>query len=148
MKRDEDIKRRTLLTVLAGATSFASSTPAAVSGQPEKIVFVFDRHTISVTLIDNPTSRALVALLPLTLTIEDYAHNEKIARLPKRLPTTGAEPFAGEAPGDLCYFTPWGNLAFFYGAYRYSPGLIRIGTIDGNIAPLLSKGAYNLTIRR
>lgn len=148
MKRDENIKRRTLLTALAGATSFASSTPAALSRQPDKIVFVFDRHTISVTLIDNPTSRALVALLPLRLTIEDYAHNEKIVRLPKRLPTTGAEPFTGEAPGDLCYFAPWGNPAFFYDAYRYSPGLIRIGKIDGRIAPLLNKGTYKLTIRR
>jgi hypothetical protein len=148
MKREENIKRRALLTALAGATSFASSSLATDRRRPDKIVFAFNGQMISVTLIDNPTSRALVALLPLSLTIEDYAHNEKIVRLPVRLPTTGAEPFAAESSGDLCYFAPWGNLALFYDAYRYSPGLIRIGKIDGNIAPLLNRGAYNLSIRR
>ncbi|ADU13724.1 cyclophilin-like fold protein [Asticcacaulis excentricus] len=147
MKRKEDIKRRTLLTALAGATSFASSSLATDRRRPDKIVFAFNGQMISVTLIDNPTSRALMKLLPLSLTIEDYAHNEKIIRLPQRLPTTGNVPFAQEAPGDLCYFAPWGNLAFFYAAYEYSSGLTRIGKIDGNIAPLLNKGTYKLTIR-
>ncbi|WP_225770210.1 cyclophilin-like fold protein [Inquilinus sp. Marseille-Q2685] len=32
----------------------------------------------------------------------------------------GSGPFA---PGDFCYYAPWGNLAFFYAGYRYSRDL-------------------------
>jgi hypothetical protein len=49
-------------------------------------------------------------MLPLELTIENYASNEKIAYLPRKLTENGIGPFAGEAPGDLCYFAPWCNL--------------------------------------
>ena len=50
------------------------------------------------------------------------------------LQTVASGPFGNEAPGDLAYYAPWGNLAFFYESYRYSGGLIRLGRIDGDIA--------------
>ena len=48
--------------------------------------------------------------------------------------------------GDLCYYAPWGNLAFFYADYRYSSGLIRLGRLDGGIEPLLRSGKFDLHI--
>ena len=66
------------------------------------------------TLYDNPSARDLMSLLPLDLTIDDYGNNEKIAYLPRKLTEEGSGPFGNEAPGDLCYFAPWGNLAMFY----------------------------------
>ena len=75
-------------------------------------------------------------MLPLDLTIDDYSNNEKIAYLPRKLNEEGSGPFANEAPDDLGCYAPWGNLAFFYESYRYSGGLIRLGRIDGDIAPL------------
>jgi hypothetical protein len=35
---------------------------------------------------------------------------EKIAYLPHKLTEDASGPFGNEAPGDLCYFSPWGNL--------------------------------------
>ncbi|AWL98198.2 hypothetical protein ABIA00_002759 [Bradyrhizobium ottawaense] len=106
----------------------------------------FDRHSFTATLLDNPSARDLVALLPLDLAIEDYSTNEKIAYLPRKLTELDSVPFADEAPGDLCYFAPWGNLAFFHGSYRYSKGLIRLGHLDGGAQPLLTRGKYPLRL--
>ena len=97
------------------------------------------RSRLSGEPYDNPSARDFASMLPLELTIEDYANNEKIAYLPRKLTEDGSGPFANEAPGDLCYYVPWGNLAFFYAGYRYSRGLIRLGRLDNGFEPLLNR---------
>ena len=83
---------------------------------------------------------------PLDLTIEDYSNNEKISYLPRKLTEEGSGPFTNEAQGDLCYYAPWGNLASFHAGYRYSNGLIRLGRLDDDAKPLLTKGRFPLRI--
>jgi hypothetical protein len=62
-----------------------------VSGAGQmKIRIDIDGAAIVATLDDNDTARDFVSLLPLTLTLEDYASTEKIADLPRRLFTNGA----------------------------------------------------------
>jgi hypothetical protein len=41
-------------------------------------------------------------LLPLNLTIDHYAKNEKIAYLARKLTEAESGPFGNEQPGDLC----------------------------------------------
>lgn len=113
-----------------------------------KIECAFSDHVFTVTLHDNPSARDLASMLPLDLTIEDYSNNEKIAQLPRKLTEEGSGPFTSEAAGDLCYYAPWGNLAFFYAAYRFSSGLIRLGRLDSGFAPLLTGGKFPLRISR
>ncbi|XEU18336.1 cyclophilin-like fold protein (plasmid) [Tistrella mobilis] len=122
-----------------------AATPGG--GTTMQLRFTFDTHDFTATLDDTPTARDLMSMLPLDLTIEDYSTNEKIARLPRRLTEDGSGTFSGEAPGDLCYFAPWGNLAFFYKGYRYSRGLIRLGRLDGGIGPLLTRGSFPLSVQ-
>lgn len=111
-----------------------------------QIECAFDAHVFTATLEGNPSARDLLALLPLDLTIEDYSTNEKIAYLPRKLTDRGAVPFGSEAVGDLCYYAPWGNLVFYYDRYRYSPGLIRLGRLDSETKPLLTRGTYPLRL--
>ena len=106
----------------------------------------FADQTFTCLLQDNPTTRDLVSILPLDLTIEDFSTNEKIAHLPRRLNEGGLADYDDEAPGDLCYFRGWGNLAFFHGSYTYRGDLIRLGRIEGKIDPLLVKGTFPLRI--
>jgi len=113
-----------------------------------QVEFAFGNHVFSATLYDNPSARDFVSMLPLDLKIENYANNEKIAYLPRKLTEEGAGPFTGEAPGDLCYYAPWGNLVFYYAGYRYSRGLIRLGRLDKGIEPLLTRGEFRLRVRR
>ena len=100
-----------------------------------------------VNLDDTEAARDFVSLLPLTLTLEDYASTEKIADLPRKLSTTGAPAGTAAAPGDLSYYAPWGNLALFFKPFRYSDGLIRLGTIDSGVEVLRRAGPLRVTIR-
>ena len=112
-----------------------------------KIHIEFDKHSFTATLENNASSQSLIKILPLKLTVEDYAQNEKIAYLPGKLPEDGSAPFSDENPGDICYYAPWGNLVFYYASYRYSKGLVRLGRMDSGIVPLLTKGSFPLHIR-
>ncbi|MBD9638855.1 MFS transporter [Ensifer sp. ENS07] len=112
-----------------------------------KARFVFAGHDVTVTLHDNPSARDFGSMLPLDLTFSDFS-NEKIAYLPRRINLEARGPFPNEAPGDLCYYIPWGNLAFFYGTYVSTRDLIRLGRIDGGVEPLLTRGEFPLRIER
>ncbi|WP_118138643.1 cyclophilin-like fold protein [Oceanicella sp. SM1341] len=135
---------------LAGAAALGALGPAGLHAQPTPLRMrcSFDDQVITYTLLDNPTVRDLLSLLPLDLTIEDFSTNEKIAHLPRRLDEGGFAPFDDETPGDLCYFLGWGNLAFFHDSYRFRNDLIRLGHIEGGVAPLLHKGRYALRLER
>ena len=137
-------------SVVAPRLSFAQqkNNPASQDSTDMKIRLTFNNQSRTATLFDNPSARDLVSLLSLDLTIENYGNNEKIAYLPRKLTEEGSGPFGNEAPGDLCYFAPWGNLALFYAAYRWSEGLIRLGRFDGNFEPLLARGKFPLRIER
>ena len=55
-----------------------------------KIRLVFDETILTATMIDNPTTRDFISLLPLTLKLEDYAGTEKISQLPKKISSKAA----------------------------------------------------------
>lgn len=139
--------------VLALAASLATLSLARMQADATdtgslamRVRFIFADQSFTATLEDNLSARDLVSMLPLDLTITDYSTNEKIAYLPRKLTEEGSGRFGDEAPGDLCYFAPWGNLAFFHAGYRWSRGLIRLGRLDGGIAPLLVRGEFPLQV--
>lgn len=111
-----------------------------------RLRLVFADQDFTATLEDNPSARDLFSMLPLDLKITDYATNEKIAYLPRKLTEEGSGRFGGEAVGDLCYYAPWGNLAMFHGPYSWSRGLIRLGRLDHGAKPLLVRGEHPLHI--
>ena len=85
---------------------------------------------ISARLEDSAAARDFAALLPLRLTLKDYASTEKIADLPKALSTEGAPAAITPVAGDITYYAPWGNLALFHRDGHHSPGLVRLGRIE------------------
>jgi len=101
---------------------------------------------ITASLIDNATSRDFASLLPLTLTLTDYAATEKIGDLPRRLTTDGSPAGVDPAVGDITYYAPWGNLALFHRDAGYAAGLIKLGTIDSGIEALSMAGPLAATI--
>ena len=113
-----------------------------------KIRLTVNGKAIAATLLDNATARDFLALLPMTLTLEDYAQTEKISYLPKKL--SGADAPSGSDPsvGDITYYAPWGNLAIFYKDFRYSSGLIQLGRIDSGTDVLAVPGPLNVTVER
>lgn len=111
-----------------------------------KIRLTINGKTVIATLADNPTARDFHSLLPLTLTLEDYAATEKISYLSRKLSKDGAPAGIDPAIGDIAYYAPWGNLAIFYKGFGYSKGLIKLGTIDSGLEALIVPGSVRARI--
>lgn len=150
----DGLTRRRFAAALAAIVSVTPSASAQTTfdGEghegraPLRIRCRLEEKTFTVGLLDNPSAWDLATMLPLDLVIDDFSTNEKIAYLPRKLTEEGSGPFSNEAAGDLCYYAPWGNLAFFHGGYKYSSGLIRIGRLDDGPQPLLTRGKFALRI--
>ena len=119
---------------------------AGASAHAQKIRMTVDGQVIAATLVDNPTTRDFISRLPLTLTLGDYASTEKIVYLDRKLSTAGAPPGAKPTVGTIAYYAPWGNLAFYYKDFAYSPGLIPLGRIDTGLAALKRAGDIKVRI--
>lgn len=100
------------------------------------------------TLEDNATTRDFLALLPLAVTLDDYASTEKVTDLPKKLSTDGAPQGVDPDVGDITYYAPWGNLALFYKDFGYSKGLIKLGRLDAGADVLRRPGKVQARIER
>jgi len=111
-----------------------------------KIRLTVNDKIINATLADNPSARDFLALLPLSLTLKDYASTEKISDLPKKLTTQNAPAGFDPGVGDITYYAPWGNLAIFYRDFGYSAGLIKLGHIDAGMEALNISGPMQVTI--
>jgi hypothetical protein len=157
--------RRVLLALAVGAAlaqagcggddgGTTTGTPLAAGTEtPEnrtnrmKIRLSLEDTTFTATLIDSETTRDFVSLLPLTLTVRDYAGTEKVSDLPRRLSTADAPEGVDPDVGDITYYAPWGNLAIFYGDFGYSRGLVKLGTVESGIEELgRMNGDFRVTI--
>jgi hypothetical protein len=130
----------------SGPTSKVAAETSPKRTDSMKIRLRVEDKAITATLIDSKTTRDFISLLPLTLTLEDYAGTEKISRLPRRLSTEDAPSGSDPSVGDVAYYAPWGNLAIFYRDFEYSRGLVVLGKIDSGIDALNAPGSVRVTI--
>lgn len=135
-----------LLAMLAWLFLLPPAVPAAAQ---TPIRLVVGGESISAVLEDNPTTRDLLTLLPLTLTMRDYQGTEKIGDPPRRLSTEDAPDGCLPAAGDLTLYAPWGNLAIFYQDFSWSRGLIPLGRITSGLEKLAAmRGDFTMTMER
>jgi hypothetical protein len=163
--RDQDAARAmrsfptmNLVIALAGTIALACSDETDVAGQEAttatssqlaktmKIRMGVEGTVITATLDDNATARDFVSLLPLTLTLQDYAATEKVSDLPRKLTTVGAPPGSKPSSGDITYYSPWGNLALFHKSAAYASGLVRLGKFDSGVDALRRPGSLRVSI--
>ncbi|WP_285656174.1 cyclophilin-like fold protein [Allomuricauda sp. NBRC 101325] len=97
-----------------------------------KLKISFGDTELTATLYDNPTSRDLISMLPITTELKDYASNEKIFYPERKLTKDGAPGGYDPSKGDITYYAPWGDVAIFYKDFSYSSGLIGLGRIENN----------------
>src|SRR4051794_16865413 len=125
--------RMGVVAAVAVAT-VCGATSTSAWGAEMKIRVKVNETDVIIALADNAASRSLVALLPLRVTLEDYGDVEKIAYLPGKLSTDGAPAASTPSAGDVSYYAPWGNLAFFRKSFQHSPGLVALGKIESGHA--------------
>jgi hypothetical protein len=134
--------RVTLTAVVMTAPTWAQQA------QTMKIRMEVNGTRVTATLDNNASSRDFVALLPLTLTLEDYNGTEKISNLPRKLSTDDAPAGLDPSVGDITYYAPWGNVAIFYKDFGYSRGLVKLGQIDSRADVFHRPGTLRVTIQR
>jgi hypothetical protein len=149
-----------LMVVLAGTMGLACADSKVTSSQPStqatsaqqvkamRIRMMIEGTAVTATLDNNETARDFASLLPLTLTLKDYAATEKISDLPKKLSTQDAPPGYEPSAGDITYYAPWGNLALFHKGFDYSVGLVRLGTIESGVEVLRPPGPLKVRIEQ
>jgi hypothetical protein len=96
---------------------------------------------LTATMYNNPAADDFLSLLPLSLTLSDYAGTEKISDLPKKLAAKDLPAGYKPSPGDITYYAPWGNLALFYKSYDYSGGLVSLGKLNSGIEVFKVQGS-------
>lgn len=146
------LRRSVLASALAMTTASHSAVTAAKERQEEaavKIQMTIEDEVLNATLVDNAATRDFVSLLPLTLTLRDYAGTEKVSELPSRLSTKGAPSGVDPTVGDITYYAPWGNLAIFYREFDFAKGLVKLGHLDAGVEKLARKrGEFSVRFER
>ena len=90
----------------------------------------------SATLVDNATSRAFIARMPLTLPMEPLYGREMCYRFPEPLPAEEARR-SGYEVGDIAYWTPRNSFVIFYGQNgEVIDNLQKVGRFDSDIEML------------
>lgn len=96
-------------------------------------------------LLDNPSSQALVAVLPLTITMMELNQNEKYYNLPNDLPTN-SECVGSINSGDLMLYGS-NILVLFYESFNSRYSYTRLGYIEdaSGLADALGRGNVEVT---
>ena len=132
------------LPALMPHPAHAQTSQNTTREHPMRIAMLANGKTLTFQLEDNRTSRDFVALLPLDLALEDYASTEKISTLSRKLTTEGAPSGYTPAAKDFAYYAPWGNIAIFHKGFKYSPGLIKLGTLESDLDQIRQPGPLNV----
>lgn len=134
----------------APSSTAGSGGPAPAPTAAARTVVRFSSSGTAVDVAitpDNPTARDFLSMLPLTLSVEEFAGREKIGNLPRALATAGS-PGSHPQNGDLIYFVPWGNLGFYYNTdgIGYSDQTIHLGTYTATPDQLGRLEGGNVTV--
>ena len=113
-----------------------------------KVRLIIRGKAVTATLDDNATSRDFLSLLPLKMTLKDYASTEKVSDLPRKLTTKGSPAGVDPSPGDIAYYAPWGNLAIYYRDFGYSRGLVKLGKLDSGFDGFEGDEPLEVTIEK
>lgn len=135
-------KKQLSATVVAGVGAISAA-------QAADIEMVIHDRVYPIVLEEHAGTAAFVAMLPLTLTFENYGSTERIAYLPRKLVASGMPDHTTPKRGDITIYLPWGNVAVFVKDFRESPGLMPMGHLsEAALKGIVESGDAPVTFRR
>jgi hypothetical protein len=112
-----------------------------------KIGITFEGKSMAATLDENPSARDRPGFR-----FCRWNSRSTTTATTRKSPTCLANSRTPEAArsktGSATFARPLGQLVFYYGDYRYSRGLIRLGRFDDSVEPLLTRGKFPLRIEQ
>lgn len=111
------------------------------------ILITANGKAVKARLIESPTSRDLIQLLPLTLKMNDLFNREKFGHLPRALSKGGKATYRYTV-GEIAYWPPGPDIAVFYrhdGEAIPEPGIIVLGKVTSGLEAFHVPGS--LTVR-
>jgi hypothetical protein len=144
------MKHSRVLVFAFAALNLASrgESATAQTGDFVNIRFIVNDTTLTAEVIDSPTARDFISLLPLTLSMSDLFKREKYGELPRAI-SDGGERTHTYALGDVAYWSPGPDVAVYYrddGERIPDPGIIVIGNITSGLEAFDVPGSVNVTI--
>ena len=135
-------------TLLAGILTLAIPVMANAANQNIKIKVTVAGKTLTATLIDNATSRALLAKLPLTLPMQDLYSREMCYHFAEALPANETRT-SGYQVGDIVYWPPRHSLVIMYRQNgEQISSLQKIGRVDSGVEIFSHTGDAQVTFER
>lgn len=144
-----------LLLALCAAPVARAAGPAAPTAAPDaaqaskrseesRMWMTVGERRFAITLADTEAARAFVAMLPLTLDMEELNGNEKKKELPSPLPTDASRP-GTIRNGDLLL---WGSrtVVVFYQTFESPYSYTRLGRVDDPSGLPQSLGRYDVRV--
>lgn len=103
-----------------------------------------DSAEVIFELNDSSVSKSFYNMLPISVSVENYSTNEKIFQMPEKPDVS--KVWEGSCPtGTIAFFSPWNNVAMYYGDAPEYKGLYPMGTaVDG--AEKIEELAGDITI--
>ena len=118
-----------LLLVLAGVAC----------AEDMKIIIAANGKNLTATLEDNPASRALYELMPITVNMQDLYGREMCYHLPAKLPT-GKLTGTNYSVGDIIYWPPRRSLVILYKQNGERFQRQHLGHIDSGVEMFATTG--------
>jgi hypothetical protein len=130
------------------AETAADSVPTSLMEKHMQIRLTVNDKTITAKVIESPTARDFISLLPLTLTMNDLFKREKFGHLPRTISTDSKHAHT-YALGDIAYWSPGPDIAIYYhydGERIPDPGVVVIAKIGAGLDVLDVSGAVKVTM--
>lgn len=109
------------------------------------IKMIVGSRTFTVSLYDNPTAKAFLTMLPMTISMGELNGNEKYYNLPNSLPTNSVVQSAIRN-GDIMLYGS-SSLVLFYETFATSYSYTRIGRVDNPSGLKMALGSGNVNIK-
>ncbi len=128
-------------TLLSCSYGEAQTTP---TGKEMKIQIKFDSHTLTATLEDNATTRAIMAKMPMTLPMMNLYGREMCYRFLEALPTDDAR-VQGYEVGEIVYYPPMHSFVILYEQNGETFQMQKLGKVDSGVELFDGVGDIDVT---
>lgn len=130
-----------------GTMAQAQSTNSAAP-ESQQILIRMGDETVTATLIDSEATRDFVAMLPLSVRVNDHMRREKTGDLPGPL-SENTERVRTYKIGDVAYWPPTEHFVIYYehdGLSLPSPGIVVLGKIASGVEMFDVPGSVDVTV--